>query len=213
MGGNYYDNDSLDIPDVAVTFEEESPFTDTGKSELFFSEKTKVWIGDPCYAPELSSDDDETWQEFCSFYFDAGGDNEGFLIAEHRGVEFLVGGTAHGDGCYELNIGGHCGVDAGLLSVIPAGAFGLDPDSGDDYGGNFVEIDGRCYMDEYHTFHAGSVNVITEDRCECCNSIDGTCGCERCWDCGEWEEYCTCSEDRCESCGECSDDCTCEEDC
>jgi len=192
-----------------------SMFTDCMKSELFFAEPTVVWIGDPCYAPELnhSYDDDHTWSSFCDFTFGGDFTEECSNVVEHRGVEFLFGRTAHGDGCYRLEGGGvyaSLGVDAGLLSVIPAGAFGLDPDSGKDYGGAFVEVQGRCWIDGNHSVYAGRVTVHTQEICRHCKeAVESGCACERCEWCHEVEDW-DCCCDKCEECGCPEHECECE---
>jgi hypothetical protein len=193
-------------------------FERINKGDIKFEEATLVWIGDPCYAPELnhSYDGDKTWSTFCEAYFKAQDDDkeEGLeeqpsYVFKHRGVEFVVGGTAHGDGCYDCSAGGSCGVDAGLLSVIPAGAFGLDPSTGDNYGGVFHTVSGLCGMDEDHTLYAGNITVVTGSICENCGALEDDCSCERCWGCGEWEDYCCCCDG---GCGYPSYECQCEEE-
>jgi hypothetical protein len=158
------------------------------EDSIHFKEAALVWLGDPCYAPELSDD----WDNFCNEYFQADED-EPSKVMEHNGVKFVCGNTAYGDGCYGVSTGGRCGVDAGLLSVIPAGAFGLDSNRDTDFGGVFVTIQGECYMDKDGTLHAGSVCVHTGDVCENCGALAYECDCERCMDCGEFEDHCDCS--------------------
>jgi len=180
-------------------------FSDAEKREISFDKPTLVWLGDPCYVPEFN----DNWDDFCGVLFSMEDDDSHVMSC--NGIEFVVGNTAYGDGYYHVSSGGKCGVDAGLLSVIPAGHFGLDANSGNDYGGVFVTVNGRCFIDEQSTVHAGHVNIITQDRCENCSGVEGECGCERCWDCGEFEDWCTC-EDECFYCGNIESECTCEEE-
>jgi hypothetical protein len=167
------------------------------KSQLFLPEETRVWIGDPCYVPGLS----EKWDEFLDVFWSLG--NCASHVMEHLGVEFVVGSTANGDGCFPTSCGGECFVDAGLLSVIPAEAFGLS-EASDDYGGVFATVRGNCYIDQDGTLHAGEIAVVTGSVCENCGF--SSCDCCRCDECGEWEEYCDC----CDECGETNWHCTCD---
>lgn len=139
---------------------------DMKKTTIHFEKPTLVWLGDPCYAPVLNKD--EVWDEFCDILFskeDSNGRSPSHVF-EHEGTEFVFGNTAHGDGCYAVKGAtttlGVCGVDAGLLSVIPAGAFGLDANSGDNYGGVFTTVEGDCHMDEEGTLHAGVLTIKTD---------------------------------------------------
>jgi hypothetical protein len=170
----------------------------SGQDYLRIEGSQLVWLGDPCYAPELNTHEkNNPWDDFCNELFDDERyklDENGFVM-EHNGTKFFFCNTAHGDGCYRVSSGGECGVDAGMLSVIPAGAFGLDPSSGDNYGGVFTTVSGLCHVDENSTLHAGIVTIVTEYECDCCGGIDGECSCERCYDCGEWEDYCNCQEE------------------
>jgi len=154
---------------------------DMQKSRIHLATPTLVWLGDPCYAPELEKE----WDKFCDALFasESYRNKEPSHVFEKDGVEFVVGGTAHGDGCYPVSSGGMCGVDAGLLSVIPAGKFGLDPDGENDYGGVFVTAHGDCYMDEDGTLHAGRITVETdreddEDCCAVCGEEEWNCECD-----------------------------------
>jgi hypothetical protein len=70
----------------------------------------KYWVTDPCYVYPESE-----WMDYCN-NCDSG-------MKEYDGVPFFGFGTAYGDGEYELLQGaatiGSCGVDAGLLAIIP----------------------------------------------------------------------------------------------
>ena len=72
------------------------------------------WVGDPCYVFP-----DERWNEFCELLFKT----EGPTFMEEDGETFFVDTTAYGDGRYPIENNliriGSCGVDAGLLSLIP----------------------------------------------------------------------------------------------
>ena len=86
----------------------------------------EYYIGDPCYVVC-----DDLWDEFCDILH---GDKtkEGYtayhdyLYMSVQGVTIFVCGTAYGDGVYpcevDYNHVGRCGVDAGLLSIIPMSA-------------------------------------------------------------------------------------------
>ncbi len=151
----------------------------------------QVWIGDPCYVPVLHN----VWDDFLDVYWE--NDDCPTAVISINGIEMIVGNTEHGDGTYEVSNGGECGVDAGLLCVIPSELFsflGLDKIDNNDHGGVFTEASGCAHIDEKHTVHAGLVTVITGDRCEGCGGLEGECDCEECTGCGEWD-YCTCDDD------------------
>jgi hypothetical protein len=71
-------------------------------------------VVDPCYVVP-----NEMWSDFCGASFV----NHAATRASFDGISFFCQGTAHGDGCFVLKCGnktvGECGVDAGLLSIIP----------------------------------------------------------------------------------------------
>jgi hypothetical protein len=92
-------------------------------------EGQSIWIGDPCYVVE-------PWIEFChlcSFsakYNSITISNEGVTLHDKiqslerpRLWNMIYWNTAFGDGNYELLNGNHslgfCGVDAGMLAIIP----------------------------------------------------------------------------------------------
>lgn len=191
----------LDLPDSPVN-DGAVIFTDGKKSELYFREDTRVWIGDPCYVPFFN----DNWDAFLDVYFDVYTDDGPSHVMACNGIPFVLGNTAHGDGTYHLNVGGSCGVDAGLLSVVPAGEFGLVEKDGEDYGGEFVTVKGYCKIDENHTLHAGSVRIHTGDECKFCTSLESECDCRECFGCGEEEDFCEC----CDSCGLGPNECECE---
>lgn len=179
----------------------------------------RVWIGDPCYPPFFNKYWNEGW--LAAFWKgqealrEADPDAyDGSVVVTLNGIEMVAGGTDHGDGCYDVDGAcGSCGVDAGLLCVIPEEMFVLAGLNGvDAHGGVYVDdVLGAALVDEDGTLWAGHVKVVTKDRCENCNAIEGECGCERCWECGEWEDYCTC-EETCYYCGMAVSECACEED-
>jgi hypothetical protein len=70
----------------------------------------RYWVTDPCYAYPKKE-----WGDFCNHLHDSPG------VFAHGRRNFFVWSTAYGDGLYELNgpTTGTCGVDAGLLSLIP----------------------------------------------------------------------------------------------
>lgn len=74
----------------------------------------KAYIGDPCYVIP-----DDLWMDIVKAWFapEIDGDT---IVVEIDGFEFVMGGTAYGDGCYDAKgVVGHCPVDSGSLSVIP----------------------------------------------------------------------------------------------
>lgn len=98
--------------------------TDTVTSFVQDEETDGVWFGDPCYVvPE------ELWGYFCNqmFAFEKNNKMDRHYVAqvteETFGQTFYCWSTAHGDGCYQLQLDDNCvarlGVDAGLLSAIP----------------------------------------------------------------------------------------------
>lgn len=137
----------------------------------------KYWIGDPCY---VYGDD---WLGFCDC-FDGIGRDGGYL--QYVKTPFFVCGTADGDGEYDVKQHGSkvgtCGVDAGLLSVIPMalvkkwlavkkydGTFKKET-----YGGTIIQAD-SCFEIEASggDFNFGPFSVNTsgegeeEHECTC----------------------------------------------
>ncbi len=171
----------------------------------------RVWIGDPCYPPFFNKNWNNGWlgaywggelalekEDACTCS----------IVVTVNGIEMVAGGTDHGDGCYQVSSGGEVGVDAGLLCVIPESMFELAGlDGKEEHGGVYLDdVHGTAYINEDGTLHAGSVNVITKERCECCGDAADDCHCERCDECGEWEDYCMC-------CGVCEYyECQCEDE-
>jgi len=84
-----------------------------GKKLMTGNMKMGKWfIGDPCY---ILADKyyDEIWGDKLKY-------EEGayrFSPSSHM-VDFIVGGTAYGDGCYRGSSGFKYGVDSGTLSVV-----------------------------------------------------------------------------------------------
>lgn len=74
----------------------------------------RYWVGDPAYVVP-----NDEWSLFCDALFASNDAHSGFC----RENNFFCLGTAYGDGCYLLRengmVVGSCGVDAGLLSIIP----------------------------------------------------------------------------------------------
>ena len=69
------------------------------------------YIGDLCYVMH------DEWNEFCDITIDGHSCLDGeFALADGR--RFATYGTAYGDGVYYPNVGGSCGVDAGLIGCI-----------------------------------------------------------------------------------------------
>ena len=77
-------------------------------------------VTDPCYV----IGEDPFWAKLCDWSFEEGKheDRRSFSLRLGNHVAFLFG-TAYGDGCYPVKQGGNeigsCGVDAGMLSLIP----------------------------------------------------------------------------------------------
>ena len=71
----------------------------------------KYYIGDLCYVMH------DEWDEFCDITIDGNNCKDGeFELKDGR--KFASYGTAYGDGTYYPNVGGECGVDAGLIGCI-----------------------------------------------------------------------------------------------
>lgn len=83
--------------------------------------KGKYLCTDPCYVYDKGENRDN-WSKFCNRLFKMDG-RDGVVTRDEEGNEFLVIGTAHGDGSFPLyennNLIANLSVDAGLLSVIP----------------------------------------------------------------------------------------------
>ena len=82
--------------------------------------KGKYIILDLCYIYS-----DIEWSDFCNKSFEKSGcsaDIKG-CVWEYNGIKFFTCRTAFGDGCFPIKKGnkilGHCGVDAGLLALVP----------------------------------------------------------------------------------------------
>lgn len=70
------------------------------------------WIGDLCYVMH------DCWSEVCNLTFpDPYTENRGAMKLED-GREFVIFGTAHGDGVYEDQFGRAYPVDAGCIGAI-----------------------------------------------------------------------------------------------
>ena len=81
-------------------------------------EDWNYYVGDPCYVV-----DDNKWDEFCNLLFK----NEGYQGDNPAYIEWEVDGELYeietwdspgGDGVWRFS-GGECGVDAGLLAMVP----------------------------------------------------------------------------------------------
>lgn len=111
--------------------------------------KGKYFIGDPCYA--ISDDND--WQELCKLMFPNGvaefddSNNIRVVEIEHNNKVYkcYLFGTAYGDGSYPLCKDGdlvdHLGVDAGMLSLIPAELLQKENYGESVHCGVFMDID------------------------------------------------------------------------
>lgn len=80
--------------------------------------KGKVIVTDPCYV--FGDVENDFWSDFCGVLWEDSG-NKVFQV---DCTKIFVLGTNSGDGEYPVldkdeNIVGRCGVDAGLLSIIP----------------------------------------------------------------------------------------------
>lgn len=71
---------------------------------------TGFYIGDCCYAL-----DDETYEK----WGDVGYKDDIIKVGDYENAEFIVAGTAYGDGEYYDNYGNRYPVDAGVISAIP----------------------------------------------------------------------------------------------
>ena len=177
----------------------------------------RVWIGDPCYPPFFNKYWNDGWLAAfwkCQKELKEAEAFEDSVVVTVNGIEMVAGGTSYGDGCYDVDgASGSCYVDAGLLCVIPEAMFelaGLDGENAE--GGVYVDdVHGTAEVDEDNTIWAGSVKVITKERCENCNGIADECSCEQCWGCGEWDDWCTC-EDTCSGCGMAESECCCDDE-
>jgi len=131
-------------------------------------------IVDPCYVFP-----DERWSEFCDTMFAIPGnkncclDSQGLVFSDND-IEFFVCGTAHGDGYYSLkesgiSIGG-CGVDAGLLAIIPENLIekwnSKDKYTGihENFGGVWIDIKKDTPIEVYRDgcFSFGSFDMNTD---------------------------------------------------
>jgi hypothetical protein len=119
-----------------------------------FSEKTRVWIGDPCYVIS-----DQLWHEVCNQIF-AGTNREvnhlikfEFRDLRKAGVSdemldkcaglklaFIQCGTEYGDGTFDSDSGFKYGVDAGCLGAVPE--YMVDPEKREQSErlGKFFEV-------------------------------------------------------------------------
>lgn len=130
--------------------------------ETFTLNAGDYWIGDPCYVFPS-----ERWLDFCALC------DSNFL--EDFGIKFFVCGTAYGDGFYSLKkkgieVGG-CGVDSGMLAIIPVallkrwkskkGYTGKQ----DNFGGVFVtlEKDSEIEFNGNGNFEFGDFKMVTDD--------------------------------------------------
>lgn len=126
----------------------------------------RYWVGDPCYVfPK------DRWTEFCNALFKEEYSGSGVMMIDGD-KRFFVCGTAYGDGCYALrkngNVVGECGVDAGLLSIVPAEyVTEWDPQelSHDDFGGVFVTLEKEAFIvASGGNFRFGPFSVNTSDE-------------------------------------------------
>jgi len=74
----------------------------------------KIWVGDPCYILH------DEWSDVCDAMFKE--DMPAMVIPTSNGNIYLFK-TYGGDGCYPgvvNDVGFECGVDSGMLAIIPA---------------------------------------------------------------------------------------------
>jgi len=84
-------------------------------------EKGQYWIGDLCYIYP-----DDFWSDYVEEAFEGtngrGKDWQGAIL-EYNGIKVFTCNTCYGDGCYPVRkngqVIGQCGVDAGMLSLVP----------------------------------------------------------------------------------------------
>jgi len=113
---------------------------------------------DPCYVIP-----DEMWDSFCSEISDLGDNPMAFDL---NGETAIVFGTAYGDGCYPVDdshnceIVGECGVDAELLSFLPADEEVLKGKYGNHSLGVLVDLDAE-FEHEGGDARVGNISVLT----------------------------------------------------
>ena len=152
------------------------------------------YVGDPCYVI-----DDARWGEFCDLLFaNEGyhGDNPAYIEWEVDGETYTVEcwDSPGGDGVWQFS-GGECGVDAGLLAIVPreccdratmgdpAGlgiVFENEPTletSNNDY---VVILNGERDLSWCECHNCSEWVRHDEDECSC-DCGDST-GCESCWE-------------------------------
>lgn len=123
--------------------------------------KGKYWVGDPCYKYPS-----QKWSEFCDVYFKTG---DGEIQTEYG--NFFVCSTAYGDGYYSLkkngvSVGG-MGVDAGLLSVIPAHIIAKMENNTNMELGCFIDLTEDCEISHSGgDFEFGGFSVNTSGNGE-----------------------------------------------
>ena len=146
-------------------------------------------ICDPCYVI-----DDDRWDEFCGKLFK----NEGYHGDEPAYIEWEVDGEIYtvecwdspgGDGVWRFSEG-DCGVDAGLLAVVPRECCAQEPFDGirferrpdletSNYD-SWVKINGERDNSWNECYQCGEWMSSYEDEwsCDCGDST----GCESCWE-------------------------------
>lgn len=101
------------------------------------------WVGDLCYVMH------DVWPEVCNLVFpDPYTENRGAMKLED-GREFVIFGTAHGDGVYQDQNGREYPVDAGCIGAIRLSDI-RDPELWSE-GGNLHEFEeGAVTQDSYY---------------------------------------------------------------
>ena len=133
--------------------------------------KGKYLVIDPCYI----IGGDPFWGEMCNWSYKGkfqNGRPDGFYIQLGKHTLF-VWNTAYGDGCYPASDGntcGECGVDAGLLSLVPMGFVKTCPKNYSDTDRPITELGTVLKLDEDSTpevdngnLTCGNISVITGD--------------------------------------------------
>lgn len=117
--------------------------------------KGKYFIGDPCHAIS----DKKDWAELCGLMFPDDGvadfdDSNNIRVVEieynNKVHKCYLFGTAYGDGSYPLykdgNLVDYLGVDAGMLSLIPAELLQKENYGESVHCGAFMDIDENDMM-------------------------------------------------------------------
>ena len=146
------------------------------------------YVGDPCYVI-----DDERWHEFCAqLSWNPGSSSNVEWEVDGETYDIEVWHSPGGDGVWRFRDMGECGVDAGILAIVPreccirdmgdpAGlgiVFEMEPTLETDDNEMWVEING--VRDDSYTECYECGDHIREDMWEC--DCGMTTGCESCWE-------------------------------